>query len=504
MKNKWMWFSFFLLIILFFQFFFEMNKRRAEDSDQTELPKISAKYEIVRKKYSWHRWYHQEYAAELRMQQYDKPTKGINDIFYSQKRNFIPIETVTSNVICSRPSNTVFDNDFIYWSARVIPLEIDDETHFYSTSYIGKGDFAHSNKAFDAFVTPSDFKKKQNTIGKSHGLTEKWIKENKSEALQFDDDNPYGNSAIFSYNSGDVDGDGNDDFIFNDSLILSSKGYKISGTAPRRGVFWNQNVIGLDKDRLDFYKFEDGRLTKTSSMTLKNHPHPKTPYALFVLPQNILAVHYSKGIDFYRVSANNAEYFAHVTGIELGEVQFGAIGDFTGDGLKDVWISQVNTPEQFPHKKDHVSLLDLSKLQNGAQDIDNITVFKINGSAKFSDYDGIGSSLSPVAGDIDNDGKLDLSFTGHRHMNEAGALYVLFGKYLENGTEIDVTAPQVKRILGRTMSQIAPPFHHWDATDFNEDGYDDLVIPVDNDVCSGLHSGSLYLLDGKKVTVSDY
>jgi hypothetical protein len=50
------------------------------------------------------------------------------------------------------------------------------------------------------------------------------------------------------------------------------------------------------------------------------------------------------------------------------------------------------------------------------------------------------------------------------------------------------------------MSQVAPPFHHWDATDLLGDGHADIVIPVDNDLCSGLNAGAVYVLSGKKIT----
>jgi|HigsolmetaAR202D_1030399.scaffolds.fasta_scaffold123526_2 hypothetical protein len=44
------------------------------------------------------------------------------------------------------------------------------------------------------------------------------------------------------------------------------------------------------------------------------------------------------------------------------------------------------------------------------------------------------------------------------------------------------------------------PFHHWDATDYTGDGVDDIVVSADNDLCSGLNAGAIYLLDGAAIT----
>lgn len=464
-----------------------------------ELKKSKKQIKELKKKYAWHRWFHSEYAAELRRVQYGEATNGINELLVAHKKEFIPIESVTESVVCSKKTNTVFDKDFIYWGARILPLKQKGQQAFYAISYLGAGDFAHSNKSFDSFVNEIDFKKPITYKKNPHGLTESWLSKHKSSKLMFDGAGRYGYSAVFSYNSGDIDGDNKDDFIFDDLLITSSSGYKTQIPAPRRAIFYKGLVIGIENNQLTFFKFHQGELKELNKTQLKTSPHPDTPYVLFPLPENFIAVHTLNSLDIYKVDSDSAQFFTKITGLEKGEVQVGAFADFTGDAITDFWISQVNTPVKYPNKRDRASLIDIQLLQKGTVTLNDITFYKIFGSPKYSDYDGIASTMSPRAGDIDGDGLPDFTFTGHRHMNEAGALYILPGKQIKKGKELRVSAPQIVKILGRPMSQLAPPFHHWDATDFNTDRYDDIVVSVDNDVCAGLHSGSLYLLDGKKI-----
>ena len=76
-------------------------------------------------------------------------------------------------------------------------------------------------------------------------------------------------------------------------------------------------------------------------------------------------------------------------------------------------------------------------------------------------------------------------------MNEAGALYILPGSSISRHKDFSISDEEIVKILGRQMSQLAPPFHHWDFTDFNFDGHADIIVTADNDMCSGLHAGSV-------------
>ncbi|HAT9257252.1 TPA: hypothetical protein JBC11_04250 [Legionella pneumophila subsp. pneumophila] len=84
-------------------------------------------------------------------------------------------------------------------------------------------------------------------------------------------------------------------------------------------------------------------------------------------------------------------------------------------------------------------------------------------------------------------------------MNEAGALYILLNKDIEKGGVIDITHKNIIKVLGKPMSQLAPPYVHWDATDLTGGGCCDIIISADNDLYSGLHAGAIYVLSGKRI-----
>ncbi|HAT1922495.1 TPA: hypothetical protein JAZ42_04425 [Legionella pneumophila] len=168
----------------------------------------------------------------------------------------------------------------------------------------------------------------------------------------------------------------------------------------------------------------------------------------------------------------------------------------------DFWVSQVATGIERKACADQVILISSQQLLNSHQGdvlLNDVSYFTVKGSEKYSDYDGISTSLSPIAGDIDADGKPDLSFVGHRHMNEAGALYILLNDDFKKGGVIDITNKKIIKVLGKPMSQLAPPYIHWDATDLTGSGHCDIIVSADNDLYSGLHAGAIYILDSKKI-----
>jgi len=123
----------------------------------------------------------------------------------------------------------------------------------------------------------------------------------------------------------------------------------------------------------------------------------------------------------------------------------------------------------------------------------------VYGSVKYTDYDGIGTSLSPRAGHILGRPLPDVIFSGHRHMNEAGVMFIMPGELIIENSEIDVTHPDIIKIVGRPVRQLASPFNHLDSADFDGDGHDELIVTADNDLCAGLNSGAVYVLNGGKI-----
>lgn len=448
---------------------------------------------------AWYRWYFSEYAAALRLSQYAEPTLNINSLLHSYRNEFIPIKSVTSGIICSAPANSAFTNEHIYFGARTMPLQNKDGFKMYAMSYLGSAEWAHSGKAFDALLSEDDLKKPHLKLSKPFGLIDSWLSEHSWKDFRFKTGGSYGDSALMSYNSGDIDGDGKADFVLESWLVLSSLQYSYAGAAPRRAMFIDNSLIAVEEDILTRYVWINGELKRIAETKLRVPTHPNIPYVVMPLPDSKVAVRNEDSLDIYNVTSNHLVYFATITGFAPGEVQTGAFGDFTGDGNTDVWLSQVATPTPYPNKKDQLVLLNMSDISPGKNKISDIVWFTIRGSSRYSDYDGIGTTVSPIAGDIMGDGRPDLSFSGHRHMNESGALYILPGANIKHGGDIDITSKDVIKILGRSMSQLAPPFHHWDAEDITGDGYSDIVIAVDNDLCAGLNAGSIYTLSGKAI-----
>lgn len=101
------------------------------------------------------------------------------------------------------------------------------------------------------------------------------------------------------------------------------------------------------------------------------------------------------------------------------------------------------------------------------QGISTVADVIVYGSTQFTNYDGVGCTLLPIAGKV------------------LGA--------------VCVSGPSVIKIIERPVSQLAPPFVHLDLQDMNNDGHDELVFAADNDVLGGLNKGAIYMLDGKKI-----
>jgi hypothetical protein len=147
------------------------------------------------------------------------------------------------------------------------------------------------------------------------------------------------------------------------------------------------------------------------------------------------------------------------------------------------------------------SLLSSKRFSLEAKSIEDLTAFTLYGSERYTDYDGIGTSLSPIAGDFDGDGKPDLSTPGHINLNEAGALYLLLNRDM-TGMSKTVADRSVVRIAGRAASNLAPPFVHYDA-DLGT-GRNRIVVTADSDLCSGIAGGAIYILDVTKLLGSSH
>lgn len=461
------------------------NLKKVIDNENQDLQSLleqkTKEIEDLKPLYYWFKWYHSEYAATLRMLQYNQTTLDINNKLIAHRSEFIDIDKVIHKIIAPPHTNGPFTKEFIYFAARnvFLPDEKSDQIKMYSMSYLGNGDFAHSRQAFDAFIDFHDL----TNHGEVVQLEDKagLVDANNLDKMEYVYSGEYKHFRPFSYNTGDLDGDGKHDFILGDKLLFSSNNYEYCDgfTVPQEPIFLKTHketlVLSLVDNHIAVRKYSETHLIELSNTRISSIIYENIPHVLFPLPLNnnyppMFAIRSKQGLDIYCLNESTMipELKWWITGFSEKEMLTGAQGEFIGNGYIDFWISQVATGISREICADQILLISSELLlnsPNGEIPLKEVLYFTVKGSDKYSDYDGISSSLSPIAGDIDGDGKPDLSFVGHRHMNEAGALYILLNKDIEKGGVIDITHKNIIKVLGKPMSQLAPPYVHWDATD---------------------------------------
>ncbi|HAU1068134.1 TPA: hypothetical protein JBI01_09430 [Legionella pneumophila] len=500
------------------------NRSQITDHNETienlrnTLKQKTQELENLKPEYYWFKWYYSEYAATLRMLQYKQATLDINNKLINHHREFIDIEDVIQKIIAPPPSNGALTKEYIYFAARnvFLPDECSNEINLYSMSYLGNAEFAHSKQAFDAFINYPSLSSSNELIqlDKNAGLLSEFIQNDKIGDLEYAYTGEYKHFRPFSYNTGDLDKDGKHDFMLGRKLLLSSNNYDMDKSLdlPQESIFLKTHdetlLISLDNNYLIINRYLDDELQQVSKTPIQTNVYKNIPHVLYPLPLNkdqpvIFAIRSERGLDIYELNDSmTPELRWWITGLAEKEVLIGAFGNFINNDFIDFWVSQVATGIERKACADQVILISSQQLLNSHQGevlLNDVSYFTVKGSEKYSDYDGISTSLSPIAGDIDADGKPDLSFVGHRHMNEAGALYILLNDDIKKGGVIDITNKKIIKVLGKPMSQLAPPYIHWDATDLTGSGHCDIIVSADNDLYSGLHAGAIYILDSKKI-----
>ncbi len=348
----------------------------------------------------------------------------------------------------------------------------------------------------------------------------------------------------FGLNSRDINGDGLTDFIMERKLILSSPEYMISKRIDvAEGIPVNYGAIFLtakDPQKGSIKTFLAGLLTDSPNsfgiMTIDQKNTIRTvrtvsvgnelggisgatPYPLYPFPDidgdkaDEIIVVQQRGISFMLSSpdfgAQNSfliSFPIEMNRYSKSRIRIGGIGDFTGDGLPDFWISLRS------YKGGGSAwLIDTSEMLKSAakRSLEDLKVFELRGSEDLGtnhdeEADGIGSSVSYHAGDIDGDHLPDFTIASHYNLSYSGSLFILTGKqlqkFLEKGVrESDVLHCDIIRLRAPLASELAPPFFHYDNVDFNRDGLDDILIAADNDSESGAQAGAIYILDSAAI-----
>lgn len=460
----------------------------------------------------FYRWQFGEFAATLRYLQYGEATDGINEIYAREIGGFVRAEDVRIATLCAGKTLGTLTGSWTFFGARFLPLVSEGGApSFYGLSYLGGAVGFHNGSSYDAVISPSMIV--ESLDGRSCILGEKGLSDAHVAGNGYEHLTRGGHFAPLSWNSGDLDDDGHGDFTVGGMLYLSKSEYSFPVSTARKGaeaVFIRSDagvrLVRIHEGVLSIERLDRGQLVDEKTLAIRDVVL-NAGHALSALPGangDTIALRTRCGLSTYHYENGMIAEGPCMSGLVGDWALPGARGDFNADGWDDFWLTQTTPGMPVEGKTDHVRLISGAALASasGVVEIDALTIARVNGSASYTDYDGIATTLSPLAGDIDGDGLPDVSFSGHRHMNEAGALYVLLGKDVVFGEALSLEDPRVIKLAGPLMSQLAPPYHHWDATDWDRDGNDDIVVTADNDMCSGLNAGAVYVLSGAAILES--
>lgn len=470
---------------------------KAAEAAEAAANAAAATIAALRREQSHYLHLYKQYSATERHRQYGLADENVA-IYFGTAGDFIPIEKLTETLICPKPVKDPPDG-FTFYAVRNAVLERKGSAPlFYSMSYYGPSAAIRDKDWFDSLLdlgALGDARSIFLPASRAAGLMEAAPKPLTRNGSFF---------TPFSFNSADVNGDGTDDFFFGGRLFLSgAQGYRpISDRAldGREVIFSNEQFLSPAGGTLEFWSLRDGGLARDDRATLalpvsENRPFTILPLNGAVTDKADAIILTASSLDFYALRDDSADRVLSIPAPTPHSIIVGARGDFDGDGTDDLWLAESRWKDKEGRIVGRASLLSSRRFTTDAKSIEDLTGFTLYGSERYTNYDGIGASLSPVAGDFDGDGKPDLSVTGHINLNEAGALYILLGRDM-TGTGKSVADQSVIRIAGKPVSNLAPPFVHYDAD--KGTGRNRIVVAADNDLCSGIAGGAIYVLDISK------
>lgn len=470
------------------------------------------------------RFYFNELSAFLRYELYGDATEKVA-VFAAQAKKFVEIEDVAVAKFCPPERDYARRGGFLFSAARIFMLpdaDGDGLPDILATSYLGAKNFLHKEQSFSSVILSSSIPE---TLGRvtrldtDSGLAQQWLDRRPStELLVSSYYRPFG------YNAADFDGDQLSDFVFGDELYVSSS-FSIAPPKieiPRDGIHrvgrdsvflrlgGETLLVSLAEGEFLIRRWneeQDGPVVVKRHAITSDAADSVAPFKLYPLPD----LDGDGREEFALIQSDRIEIYTTDEGLDVRLVwtidgvdtlsQIGGFGDYDRDGLGDFWIAQ-RVYEVDGRKIGRAVLITAKRLadnEGSNRDIDQLKAFELLGAADFTDVFGIGATLSLESGDLDGDSIPDFSVSGHRHLNEAGALYIVLGKDIVPGGRLVITDPSVVKLRGSILAQLAPPHVHWDATDYTGDGIDDIVVSADGDFCTGFASGAIYIVDGAKL-----
>lgn len=400
----------------------------------------------------------------------------LTEMYSAEAHKFTSVNEVSLDKICPAQVDYYADGDYIFWASRnqylrSRSLDGGEFLTILAGSYAGSKVAFHRGKAFDAVIdSRGSVGGKTIRLDVSADLMSKHMKRKGAESLT---DSSNGHFIAYGYNTGDIDEDGTDDFILGDEVYLSSRlnNKVISGgiEIERNSVFLKSGlstvIATLTAHSVQLLSFDKERsklrvIEEISIADIENQIDRSGPFSLFPLPdinndgQDDFAVKLNDVIVlfFSPYSSTGKPQAITLSGIEKGFLLIGGFADYDGDGIMDFWVTQPQRlgPGQ-GNKFGWASLIlskDIQRTNTSQTPIHDIAKFTLTGSSRFSDYDGIGTSISLRSGDTNGDGIPDFSISGHRHLNEAGAMFLVSGKDIMSSRAMNVTDQRIAKIRG--------------------------------------------------------
>ncbi len=451
----------------------------------------------------------------------------LTEIYAAEGNKFTSINDVRIAKICPTQVDFYSKDAHIFWASRnqYLLQQSSDGSEFLTIlagSYAGAKTTLHQGKTFDAVIDSRTIVDSNPIrLDRSAGLMSAYMQRKGIESLT---DPSNGHFIGYGYNTGDIDKDGTDDFILGDEIYLSSllkhKDFSSGLNVGRNSIFLKTErgvvIAKLTSQSVELLSLDTAeniiRLNeKINISNIESQIDRSGPYSIFPLPdinhdgQEDFAIKLNDAIVIFLspYSATDKSKLIWLTGVEKGFLLIGGFADYDQDGLMDFWVSQPQRLGPGSEKRFGWASLFLAKeIQSKNISpilISDIAKFTLIGSAQFSDYDGIGTSVSLRSGDTNGDGLPDFSISGHRHLNEAGVMFLVNGKDIMRLPAMTVTDLRIAKIKGGVMTQLAAPYFHMDAFDWNNDGYADIVVNADNDGCSGVSAGAIHVVSGKEI-----
>lgn len=471
-------------------------------------------------------FWHRQIFSSYRYLQFGTVSEDVR-VFHENKNEFVPIGDVTLLKLLPPPTNYLPRS---IWEFGVVTNTVGDVDGDGLADPIIGSDYHPCLKKPGYFYVQLLSTRLPPRDGRTEVLSE-----SNSAVLKLAEWGDHLRPYTLGRGSADLDGDGRAEFVVRGRLFFGADFAKNGFTDMKRmesipvspsTVFvsgpkgWS--IVHAEAEAIVFRRlgpkrtFAEFERISFPDETLKLAAGAKT--RLFPLPDvdgdgsGELGVQTDAGI-FILFSGDD---YKRETGVLISSDQLGteyvvaAVGDFDGDGADDFWIGDRFARRGRAKPVGAVWLVlnkDLAQIHkeggdNKTVDLERLAARVLTGTERYlteGTGGGVPYTIALRAGDLDGDGRPDLTVTSHYALSNAGALYVLLNRDLGRAKEHTIDQPYVRRVVAHPFAYFATGPFHQDNVDYNGDGRDDIVITADVDHEAGFGAGAVYILDGRGI-----